>query len=239
MESHPRIEHLNLNENEASASSISAISLMIFSECNQIRKLDLGKQRFRQDEKIDIAAIAFALEFDSTLLELNLSFNSLQDQDISALAASLEHNMSLQKLLLHNNSITDHGVQVLASALPKMRGLKEIWLHNNLFGSSAANALIDATRRNLELERAYIAKTSDHSLMEIQKHINYNLCLNMGGRRLLKAQDVCPSLWPLVFERAVKMLRWGSYVNGRRAQADVIFYLLQGPALFERKEEGP
>ena len=120
-----------------------------------------------------------------------------------------------------------------------MRGLKEIWLHDNLFGTIAATSLIDATRLNFELAKLYIAKTSDFSLMEIQKHINYNLCLNMGGRRLLKAKDVCPSLWPLVFERAVKMLRWGSYVNGRRAQADVIFYLLQGPALFERQEESP
>jgi hypothetical protein len=74
------------------------------------------------------------------------------------------------------------------------------------------------------------------TLMGLQKQIAYNRCLTVGGRKLLKAINVPLSLWSLVFERAVKMLRWGSFADGRKkAQADVIYYLLQGPALFERQ----
>lgn len=234
LESHPKIEHLNLTKNEASESSISAISSMILSECNELRKLVLGQQTFRSDEMIDMAAIEFE---GSTLTELNLSSNNFQDGDIANISARLESDHSIQKLFLNDNGITDQGIRLLASAIPEMKGLKEIWLYDNHFSSEAAESLIDATRVNYDLERVYIAKSSHHSLMEVQKHVDYNLCLNKGGRRLLKAQNICPSLWPLVFERAIKMLRWGAYVNGKRAQADVIFYLLHGPALLERNDE--
>ena len=201
---------------------------------HELRKLDLGQQSFKSDEMIDMAAIEFE---GSTLTELNLSSNNFQDGDIANLSARLESDHSIQKLFLNDNGITDQGIRVLASAIPEMKGLKEIWLYDNRFSSEAAESLIDATRVNYDLERVYIAKSSHHSLMEVQKHVDYNLCLNKGGRRLLKAQNICPSLWPLVFERAIKMLRWGAYVNGKRAQADVIFYLLHGPALLERNDE--
>jgi Ran GTPase-activating protein (RanGAP) involved in mRNA processing and transport len=232
---HPKLEHLNLNQNATSSVAIHSIASLLVSGSTTLSKLDLGQQQLGQNEKLDMPVFANALKLNSSLIELNLSSDDLDDEDVALIADALVENSTLQRLTLNNNIITDVGIQSLAARLPEMNGLKELWLLDNLFHPEGARALVDATSINFELERVYIARSSDADVMMVyQKQITYNLCLNMGGRKLLKAHNVPNSLWPVVFERAVKMIRWGSFVDGRAAQADVIFYLLQGPALFER-----
>jgi hypothetical protein len=86
-----------------------------------------------------------------------------------------------------------------------MKGLKELWLLDNLFHPEGARALVDATSINFELERVYIARSSDADVMMVyQKGITHNLCLIMRGRKLLKVHNFPRSLWPFVFERAVR-----------------------------------
>jgi Ran GTPase-activating protein (RanGAP) involved in mRNA processing and transport len=235
LENHPKLDHLNLNLNATSSIAMYSIASLLSSGSSTLSKLDLGRQQLGQNEKVDIKVLSNALKLNTSLIELNLSSNGLDDEDVALIADAIVENSTLQRLTLNNNKITDVGIQSLADRLPEMKGLKALWLLDNLFHPEGARALVDATSINFELEQIYIARSSNaNGMMVYQKQIAYNLCLNMGGRKLLKANNVPPSLWPLVLERAVKMIRWGTFVNGRAAQADVIFYLLQGPALFER-----
>ena len=63
------------------------------------------------------AALAKALEFNSSLTSLNLSDNEIKEKGAAALAKALKSNSSLTSLNLNANQIKDTGATALAKTL--------------------------------------------------------------------------------------------------------------------------
>jgi hypothetical protein len=61
-------------------------------------------------------AIAEALKKNNTLLELNLSYNKIDDDGAIAIVEALKENSTLLNLILCNNNIGDNGARVIAEA---------------------------------------------------------------------------------------------------------------------------
>ena len=243
LERHPKLEYLNLSQNGCDSTvTMYSIASLLLSEGNVITKLDLSKQQLLENSKLDLNVLSNALISNTRLVELNLCNNHISDiKDIECLAISLVTNSTLQKLMLNGNEITNDGIKLFSKYIPKMKGLKELWIYDNSFDVVGAECLLHAVTSNFVLEKVYIARSHNEGdeMMDYQKKILFYMCLNLGGRELLlqdesKKGAVPPSLWPYVFERTLKMIKWGPYVDRKSAQADVIFFLLKGPALFER-----
>jgi len=233
LRSHPCLECLNLCRNQCGDLTLSELSALLQQDSCKLKKLDLGCQMLGYRQKMDITFLFDAVSCNTSLHELNLAGNELDDEAVVSICCALTANRSLAKLVLSDNRISDAGVEHFASKLSEMKGLDEVWLFGNNFGDVGAKHLVVASETNFDLQKVYIARSDDDSRMiAMQKLLTYHLCLNMGGRKLLRATNVPPALWALVFERAVRMLRWGSFVDRKQAQADVIFYLLKGPSLF-------
>jgi hypothetical protein len=108
--------------------------------------------------------------------------------------------------------------------------LQRLSIAANRFGEDGANSLSQGLVTNVSLMDLPMPRGFDAS-----GEIDYLLALNYGGRRLLVKEEeeaeqsavIVPlGLWPLVFERA-------QYCQPS-LRASVIFYLLQGPAVFGR-----
>jgi Leucine Rich repeat len=163
-----------------------------------------------EGEKLPIGPLIKALQYNSSLIHLDLSVNKLEDNDLKCLGDALMANTTLQELDVRSNQITDDGVQEFASRalLPVtseysntqgptytkshqqsgnngMLGLRKLWLQDNPIGELAAMAIRDALAVNFQLEYVgfgeYFGTTSDE--------IEYFSTLNWGGRRLLLLQS--------------------------------------------------
>ena len=216
------MQQLNLEDNHCHAHGSVAISKLL-QRTTSLVDLNLSEQSPTDDanyEKIDIRPIAQAVRWNQTLRSIDLSYNCLNDTDLTLLATALIENVMLMQLELGSNLISDIGISSLATSLVRMRGLKRLHLTRNPF--SKTDELLNAVKLNLELEELEI----DLQMMNFTE-IQYYLTLNKGGRRLLKSSTQVPlGLWPLVLERS-NDLKWNT---------SVMFYLLQGPVLFERAD---
>jgi hypothetical protein len=109
-----------------------------------------------------------------------------------------------------------------------MKGLQRLSIAANRFGEDGANSLSQGLVTNVSMMDLSMPRGFDAS-----GEIDYLLALNYGGRRLLVKEEeeqsavIVPlGLWPLVFEHV-------QYCQPS-LRASVIFYLLQGPAVFGR-----
>lgn len=91
---------------------------MLLSGYNNLTRLDMASQRSPQNERIDISILIEALRSNTSLLELNVANNGLNDQDMDCLSDALVYNTTLQKLALNDNNFTDEGASKLASQFP-------------------------------------------------------------------------------------------------------------------------
>jgi hypothetical protein len=78
---------------------------------------------------------------------------------------------------------------------------------------------------------------ADPRLHRFEKLIFIVFYFNQAGRVLLGqgGHSVPLSLWPVVLERANKMFKHSEDDDRERKRANVVFLLLQGPALMQRK----
>jgi len=68
-----------------------------------------------------------ALQANTSLTELNLSYNEVGDDGVTALGQALQVNTSLTKLNLHNSNVGDTGRVVLRAANDARQAMRE-WL---------------------------------------------------------------------------------------------------------------
>jgi hypothetical protein len=235
---HPCLEELDLSGNYCRGDGMAAlIRLLLDDTSSSLKSLNLTNQHAGEHHgELDISMLGLAIRSNTTLRNLDLSFNQLHDCDITNLIAALQKNSTLQALNLMTNQITNEGIHIIASCLPKMKGLKKLHLTSNRFGEAGAKELSDGLiSGNVELTNLTMPRGFESS-----SEINFYLALNKGGRKLLFHPSgdeethvhIPLGLWPLVLERVNRDVYQSQWLASTRA--DVMFYLLQGPALFDR-----
>jgi hypothetical protein len=230
---HPSIRHLDFSQNSAHSRALEAIADLLASDESALTSLNLSSQILGEQEELDFASLAkavVALHSNTSLRKLDISGNKYSDSAVEALAVCLSVNSSLQTLEVNDSHISEHGIRILANNLPKFKGLKVLNIAENDFGEEAAESLVKGLKHNRILESIGPIEHCSHSHI-----IEHFLDLNMAGRRAMQ-NDIPLALWPLLLARASDMdmsvLDDEAPRSGRNANA--LFSLLRGPALFER-----
>lgn len=99
-------------------------------------------------------AIAEALAFNSTLKILYLGYNSFGDMPSQILGRTLKSNTGLTLLDLEFNSITPKAATVLANAISFNETLLKLNINGNVLGKIGAQALVAAIQRSSRENRA-------------------------------------------------------------------------------------
>jgi hypothetical protein len=230
---HPSLKSLSIQGSSCREAGIAAIASHIESNNCKLAKLDLSNHHFGVGKLFGCRSLASALATNKHLKSLSLSGHQLSEQEVGNLAMGLSQGSdALEELIFSNCGITDKSACIIAGLFPKMQLLKYLWLNDNPFGCVGAKEICEALRMNFELEELSIPRGLGKEMHSLQRTIEFYLVLNEGGRRLLSDDNVPISLWPVVLARA-ENTRW-EYFSSASAQADVIYYLLKGPATFER-----
>uniref|UniRef100_A0A8C1R1J3 Uncharacterized protein n=1 Tax=Cyprinus carpio TaxID=7962 RepID=A0A8C1R1J3_CYPCA len=170
MDSHSKLERMKLNNCELTEKSCSVLATVLSSKTilkemnlNNSRLLDSGVKEICEGlknpvcelkilklSKCDLtdescSAFASVLSSDSSSLrDLDLSNNNLQDSGVELLSDGLKENCKLEKLCLSDCSITEEGYKALASALRSNPShLIELDLTGNDPGQSGVKELSD------------------------------------------------------------------------------------------------
>jgi hypothetical protein len=95
-----------------------------------------------------------------------------------------------------------------------------------------ASHLLKILRDNAQLSAVRLGSSEQPSSPEIEHLLDFN----QAGRVLLgQGHSVPLSLWPVVLERANQMFKYSRDGDRERKRANVVFLLLQGPALIQRR----
>jgi len=144
-----------------------------------------------------ITAIAESLENNSSIRELDLSYNSIGDIGVTALSTVLRHPISaLEKLDVKWNSIGEMGATVIADALENNFSLRELSLSGNSIGDIGVTSISNVLRHpNSTLEKLDISVNSigDIGINALTNSLLNNSMLNVlsiGGN-----PDVTPAGW--------------------------------------------
>ena len=204
---------------------MEALSSLLRAPRSALWHLGLKNNVRHPDDKLTVTSLFQALEANTALTYLQVSGNNVDDQDTQLLTQILaDSNNTLRALNLTGNNIGDEGIRSFAKRLPDMKGLRLLDLQRNPFTDTSKGEIIAALKENTELERLDLDGKFDGTK-------TYYLGLNKGGRRLLQAGNNTPlGLWPLVFERTNRLPFNRSLPH---AQIDVLYNLVQGPALFQ------
>ena len=129
----------------------------------------------------DAGAVAQALHHNSTLKILHLSNSSISDAEAVALAQALHHNSTLRWLILYNNSISDAGAVALAQALHHNSTLWELHLSNNSISDTGAMALARDLHHNSTLKWLTLSSNSisDAGAVALAQALHHNSTLEM------------------------------------------------------------
>lgn len=187
-----------------------------------------------------------ALSDNHSLRILDLSGNDLDNKNLQFLTEILSTDATLEEVRLLENCISNEGASLLGSTLAEAKGLKRIFLHRNLFDEVGANAILEGVRSNHRIQEVTIPTVEgDNSKMSrIRVLINYETCLNAGGKQILQNRNVPLQLWPQVFERAGNIL-FSPYCASQMKslsrwkqiqQMDIIFYLLRNSDIGRSKD---
>ncbi|CAF1099752.1 unnamed protein product [Adineta steineri] len=104
------------------------------------------------DADMEIVAY-YLLKDNTTLTELNLCWNQIEDRGAKYLSKGLQNNKTLTTLNLLNNQIGDKGAQYLGEALQKNKTLTKLELYENQIGDEGAQYLGEALQKNTTLTK--------------------------------------------------------------------------------------
>ncbi|XP_048041276.1 protein NLRC5-like isoform X3 [Megalobrama amblycephala] len=138
------LRELNLSERELSDTNMKWIAALLQDKHCKLNKLMLRDCGLTEESCSALATVLTSV-FHSSLKELDISNNNLQDSGVKKLQNGFENaNCPLQKLRLSNCSITEEGYKALASALRSNPShLIELDLTGNDPGQSGVNELND------------------------------------------------------------------------------------------------
>ena len=146
-------------------------------------------------------ALGQKLPLLSSLTELNLSGNRIDDHAVGCLVEGIANHPSLKKLCLGFNLIGDVGAEIIANQCLCSNNECLDWLnlHNNPnIGEMGTTALIQiGLASNYVLREMNIdwVRGTDQSLLE---EMNMYLELNRAGRRILREENMGPFAWSCV-----------------------------------------
>ncbi|XP_036446991.1 NACHT, LRR and PYD domains-containing protein 3-like [Colossoma macropomum] len=125
-----KLRELDLSHNELQDSGVELLYAGLMNQCCKLKKVGLYNCNLTEKS---CTALASALGANSSLKELDLSNNKLQDSGVKLLSAGLKNsNCTLEKLELSNLNITDVGCAALVKALKsKPCFLRELSLNNS------------------------------------------------------------------------------------------------------------
>jgi Ran GTPase-activating protein (RanGAP) involved in mRNA processing and transport len=202
--------------------SQTAMSLLAvgIARNSSLQTLSLGGNRLGYE---GAELIKLGLTSNGGLRKLVLPCCRLGNRGIASLSEALQRNRALHELIVPFNEIGDTGIEAFGKALPWMFGLAKLHLEFNSFTNY--DELVFGLSQNMRLE--YINVMNEHFLFRarpdpLQKQLDFLLCLNRSGRRILQ-HDVACEVWPVVLENAL-----------RKGGLESVFYLLsQRPEVFK------
>jgi hypothetical protein len=228
MVDHSSIKVLRLFGNQGRTQALVALVQVLSS--TKLESLDFHHQSWQEGGlQSHIKILAAGLKGNQHLKRLNLSSNILVDEDLSSLSNILWTCPRLEELDLDLNNITNRGLETFASQ--NMPGsLRRLRLSGNDFTREGAIHLLKILKVNLEL--GFVDCHRFWVRSEERREIQHFMDLNRSGRILLRNRSTTPiALWPVVLAKASTVFR-----SNAERRADVIFHLLQGPALMERRD---
>jgi hypothetical protein len=161
----------------------------------------------------------------------SLEVSTAKYKRLASLGKALVQNESIESLNLAHNGLTDNDISVLASMLAEARGLQHLSLHGNSIEKKGGQALLLAMQSNHQLESLELPIRCEPHADQIRHYAD----MNKGGRRLFLDSNASASLWPLVIEKAGRIVYnrtplARTYKENEARRANVIYHLLHGPA---------
>jgi Ran GTPase-activating protein (RanGAP) involved in mRNA processing and transport len=150
MQENRTLVSLDFSDNFIREAGAGAIAAAIQPPGPSLEILDAGGNPFRN---AGAAALAVALRRSTTLRELFLYRNDIQEEGAIAVASALMPlaNTSLRRLHLHCNDIGNGGAFALSRSLRFNTTLTELFLDSNSIGDAGGRALASALETNKTL----------------------------------------------------------------------------------------
>lgn len=212
------------------------LALLNLIRRNVLNRLSLRGLRSAGGSGVDGLLGSPSLRDNCSLRTLDLSRNGLGDHSLAILMDTLQSNTTLEEVRLHENRITNTGARLVGHRLHEMKGLKRMFLHKNEFDEDGIKNVLYGIQRSHRIHEMTVPAISGITKMSrLHVLINYETCLNAGGKQILRNRQFPLSLWPQVFERAGKVLlspysesQMKSLSKWKQVQQmDVMFYLLR------------
>ena len=126
-----------------------------------------------------VVALAEALKQNTSLTQLDLSYNDISAQGVAALAEALKHNTSLTQLDLSDNDISDQGAADLAEALKQNTSLTQLDLTDNDISAQGAAELAEALKQNTSLTQLDLSDNdiSAQGAVDLAEALKHNTSL--------------------------------------------------------------
>ncbi|XDV23329.1 hypothetical protein PO909_027943 [Leuciscus waleckii] len=183
------MRELNLSEHELGDTRVNQISALLLDKHCKLNTLQLRNCSLTEES---CSALATVLRSNSSLKELDMSNNNLQDSGVEELQKGLENtNCSLEKLILSYCSITEEGYKALAAALRSNPShLIELDLTGNDPGQSGVKELNDLLQdQNYQLKTLRVlGPAADEACQYVREIVSKNLLLlrelNLSEREL-------------------------------------------------------
>ncbi|XDV23186.1 hypothetical protein PO909_027873 [Leuciscus waleckii] len=202
------LRELNLSDRELGDSNVKNLVPLLQDKHCKLNTLMLRNCGLTEES---CSALATVLRSNSSLKELDMSNNNLQDSGVKKLQKRLENtNCRLQKLRLSNCSITEEGYKALASALRSNPShLIELDLTGNDPGQSGVKELNNLLQdQNCQLKTLrFLAPAADEACQYVRGIVGKNLLLlrelNLSDREL--GDSNVKNLVPLLQEKHCKL----------------------------------
>ena len=148
-------------------------------EDNSLLELDL------YNHNIDVVMIANAIRINTTLVKLDVSFDTLSDKEATAISDCLRVNNILQELNLSNNEITNEGATRISNAMNTNTVLRKLDLSSNwcdvdgsiyllqMVNSNSALRFLSITHNNVAQSEFFQIK---QSVKQMFHHLHQSLC---------------------------------------------------------------
>lgn len=222
---HPTLLELSVRMNRMRDEAIGAAAELL-NGTPRLERLDLAQQN---PGHLDIRQLAEALHTNRTLTHLNLRENYLEDSHMPILVDALSVNTTLREVNLEDCELTDDGLSHFVNSLGKFPGLTHLKLRENEFRQPLnQDALLESLHRNHVLQAI---EMDDDDLLAPK--LTFLMFLNKAGRRYLAQEWVSLSFWPTLLARVNRLFELPEKDYDFK-EADIIFQLLQGPALLQR-----
>uniref|UniRef100_A0A672QYE7 Uncharacterized protein n=1 Tax=Sinocyclocheilus grahami TaxID=75366 RepID=A0A672QYE7_SINGR len=133
------LKEMNLNNSRLLNSGVKEICEGLKNPVCELKILNLRKCGLTEES---CSALATVLRSNSSLKELDMSNNNLQDSGVKKLQNGLENtNCTLQKLSLRKCGLTEESCSALATVLRSNSSLKELDMSNNNLQDSGVKKL--------------------------------------------------------------------------------------------------